>query len=77
MARTKEEYLAEIQSLNDAIASGERQVTIGGTTVTYNTTESLMKARNDIRSEMNREYPPETTRSRQFRAYHAGRGFDC
>jgi len=77
MARTKEEYQADIQSLNEAIASGERQVTIGGTTVTYNTTESLIKARDSIRAEMNREHPPENVRSRQFRAYHAGRGFDC
>lgn len=77
MAASKESMLADIEALNDAIASGERQVTVGGTTVTYNTTESLIKARNDIRAEMTRLFPAEQTRRRQFRAYHAGRGFDC
>lgn len=39
---------ADIDTLNRAIADGVRQVTIGGQTVTYNTTDSLIKARNDL-----------------------------
>lgn len=72
---TKEELQSRVDALNEAIASGERQVTIGGTTVTYNTSESLMKARNDARAELNRAYPPEQKRSRRWTAYHAGRGY--
>lgn len=72
---TKESMLADIESLNKAIADGVRQVTIGGQSVIYNTTESLIKARNDLRAEMNRAFPAEATRSRRLTAYHAGRGF--
>jgi len=39
---------ADIDALNRAIADGVRQVTIGGQTVTYNTTDSLIRARNDL-----------------------------
>lgn len=72
---TKEELQARVNSLNDAIASGERQVTIGGTTITYNTTDSLIRARDDARAELNRLFPPENKRSRRMQGYHAGRGF--
>lgn len=72
---TKDEMQARVNALNDAIASGERQVTIGGTTITYNTTDSLIRARDDARAEMNRLYPPVNKRSRVSMAYHAGRGF--
>lgn len=72
---------ADIDNLNTAIASGERQVTIGGTSVTYNSIEALIKARDDMRVELKRQAaevsqaegaaPP----SKQIRLYHAGRGY--
>jgi hypothetical protein len=65
---------ADIDELNDAIASGTRQVTIGGQSVTYNTIESLIKARNDLRNELKRETQA-LKRSRQAQAYYGGRGF--
>lgn len=65
---------ADIDELNKAIADGVRSVTIGGKTVIYNTTESLIKARNDMRNELRQQQEGEK-RSRQMRAYHAGRGY--
>lgn len=37
----------QVAGLNTAIADGVRQVTIGGQTVTYNTSQSLIMARDD------------------------------
>lgn len=76
MAATKPQYEADIEEMRQAIASGERQVTIGGTTVTYNTADSLRAARADMIREMNRLYPPEQKRSRVITLVHAGRGFE-
>lgn len=39
---------AYVASLNRAIARGARSVTLGEQTVIYNTTESLISARNDM-----------------------------
>ena len=39
--------VAEIANLNAVIAGGERQVVIGDQSVTFNTTASLMQARDD------------------------------
>ena len=68
---------ADIDNLNAAIASGERQVTIGNQSVTFNDTESLIKARDDMRAEYARATREATgTRIlRQTRLYHAGRGY--
>lgn len=44
---------ADIDNLNAAIASGTRSVTLGGQTVTYNTTASLIEARNDLIKQLN------------------------
>jgi hypothetical protein len=44
---------ADIDSLNTAIKDGVRSVTIRGQTVIYNTTQSLIQARNDMREELN------------------------
>lgn len=64
---------ADIDNLNAAIASGTRQVTIGGQTVLYQTTESLIKARDTLASDLARSTG--TKRSRQTSAYYAGRGY--
>lgn len=68
---------AHIDALNDAIASGARQVTIGGQTILYQTTESMIKARDNLEDRLRKEQ--ETLagkkRSKQTLAYHAGRGY--
>lgn len=66
----------DIDELNAAIAAGVRQVTIGGQTVTYNTTESLIKARDDLQRVLNANKTPSARRSRRTIAYHGGRGFE-
>lgn len=68
---------ADIDALNRAIARGARSVTIGGQTVVYNTTESLIKARNDMQIQLNAETAKTTgkRRSRQTVLYQADRGF--
>jgi hypothetical protein len=38
----------DLDTLNAAIASGERQVVIGNESVTFNTTDSLLRARDDV-----------------------------
>lgn len=67
---------SDIDKLNAAIASGERQVTIGDTSVTYNTTDSLIKARDDMRAELRAQERAALGRrtNKHVRLYHAGRG---
>lgn len=70
---------ADIDALNQAITDGVRSVTIGGQTTLYNTTESLIKARDDARNELaaatlraGRRY------NRRTHLSYAGRGYnDC
>lgn len=64
---------ADIDNLNEAIAAGTRQVTIGGQSVTYQTTASLIQARDDMVKQMRKL--ADAPRSRQLQAYHSGRGF--
>ena len=65
----------DIDNLNAAIASGARSVTIGGQTVIYNTTESLIKARDDLTKQMDQQSRTKP-RSKQMYAVFAGRGYD-
>lgn len=65
----------DIDNLNAAIASGTRSVTLGGQTVIYNTTASLIEARNNLRKEL-AEQNRTTRRARQTYAYQNGRGYD-
>lgn len=70
-----------VEDLNQMIADGVRQATIRGQTITYNTTDSLIKARNDARVELKRlrqEFAgvvPGGGGQIQY-LYHAGRGYD-
>lgn len=68
---------ADIDNLNAAIASGARQVTIGGQTILYQTTESMIKARQDLEAQMRKEQDALAgkKRSKQTLAYYAGRGY--
>ena len=65
---------ADIDNLNEAIASGTRQVTIGGQSVTYQTTASLIQARDDMVKQL-RAQQAASRRSRSLQAVHGGRGF--
>ena len=65
---------ADLDNLNAAIASGTRQVTIGGQTILYQTTASLIQARDDLRAEL-RAQTSTKKRSRQTIVVHTGRGF--
>ncbi|MFM6981497.1 MAG: phage head-tail joining protein [Microbacteriaceae bacterium] len=67
----------DIDNLNAAIAAGTRQVTIGGQTILYQTTESLIKARDDLTKELQKQTDAAAgkKRSRQMTAYHNGRGY--
>lgn len=67
---------ADIDALNEAIALGVRQATIGGQTVLYQTTASLIQARDDMVLQFKKANPPAERRSKQITAFHAGRGFD-
>lgn len=68
----------DIDNLNAAIASGTRSVTLGGQTVIYNTTESLIKARDDLLKQKAAEDAAAAgkRRPRQTYGYLAGRGYD-
>ena len=66
---------ADIDNLNAAIASGVRSTTLGGQTVIFGTTESLIKARDDMIKQLGAQSAT-SVRPRQSYAYYAGRGYD-
>lgn len=71
---TESELQAQVDALNKAIASGARSVTLGGQTILYNTTDSLIKARDDLQGQLvalrgNR-------RPRHTYLFQSGRGYD-
>ena len=66
----------DIDNLNAAIAKGVRSVTIGGQTVIYNTTESLIKARDDMQRQLNAQNAQSAPRrSKQTQLFQSGRGY--
>lgn len=69
---------ADIDALNRAIADGVRSVTIRGETVIYNTTASLIEARDDqVRQLAAQEATAlQAHRSRRTLLNYAGRGYD-
>lgn len=69
---------ADIDALNAAIASGERQVTIGAQSVTYRSISDLQAARDDLMRQLQEQEIAAGTRqprNRQTRAYYGGRGY--
>lgn len=66
---------ADIDALTKAIASGERQVAIGGQQVTYRSIDDLIKARKTLQDELDASVGQAPT-PRQVRLYYAGRGYD-
>lgn len=75
MAYTQQQLEAGIASLNDAIASGVRSALIGGQQITYNTSDSLIRARNDLQNQLNGLLGA-GRRSRQAYGFLNGRGYD-
>lgn len=69
---------ADIDALNRAIADGVRSVTLRGQTVIYNTTDSLIRARDDMQRQYNAEQARAAGRAVPTRTYlhYAGRGYD-
>ena len=63
----------DINNLNTAIARGVRSVTLGGQTVTYATTDALIKARNDLQAQLNAQNGKR--RSKQTYIFQNGRGY--
>ena len=43
---------ARVDALNGMITDGVRQVTLGDQTITYNTTDSLIRARDDAKDQL-------------------------
>jgi len=75
MAITKEQLEADILALNGAIGSGVRSATVGGQTVTYNTSASLIAARNDLQAQLD-ALNGRRRRTRQTYINYGGRGYD-
>jgi Holliday junction resolvase RusA-like endonuclease len=67
----------DIDNLNKAIATGERQVTIGSQSVTYRSIDDLIKARNDMLQQMAQQDATVNAQPQKRRsyAYYAGRGY--
>lgn len=65
---------ADIDALTQAIATGQRQVTIGSQSITYRSISELISARQTLQAEL--DAANGVKRSKQFRLYHSGRGFD-
>lgn len=43
---------ADVDALNAALASGERQVVLDGQSITYRSVDEIIKARNDIQRQL-------------------------
>jgi hypothetical protein len=64
-----------VKTLNAAIASGTRSVTLGGQTITYGTIDALIRARNDLQGQL-KAGTGTVKRSRQTYAHLSDRGYD-
>ena len=76
-ARTMAVLLSDIDALNRAIADGVRSVTVRGQTVIYNTTDSLIRARDDMKLQYAEEQAAAAGVQRTGRTllYQSGRGY--
>lgn len=65
---------AHIDQLNEAIATGERQVVLDGQSITYRSVAELITARNDMQAQLNRAAAaaadPAPARPKQWGLYH-------
>ncbi|MBK6587952.1 MAG: hypothetical protein IPG22_06515 [Acidobacteria bacterium] len=65
---------SDIDALNAAIASGEKQVALGAQQVTYRSINELIAARNDLQARLDAENAA-AVKSKQTKLYYAGRGY--
>lgn len=74
---TREELEANLAEINAAIASPERQVTLGSQNVTLRSIDDLIKARNQIVADIGVIDATENATPRVKRVYasYSGRGF--
>lgn len=69
---------AMIDALDEAIASGVRSVTVGGDTTTYNTSASMIAARDDMirrKAEQDRVDAGRAARTGRTYLHYCGRGY--
>lgn len=68
---------SHIDTLNAAIASGERVVVLNGQSITYRTVADLIQARNDLLKQMQdaEARAAGRVRPKRFMAYYSGRGY--
>lgn len=70
---------AQIDKLNEQIAAAERQITNGSQSVTYRSIDDLIKARNELQSQLDAQAVSageKAPKSRHVRVYYAGRGYN-
>lgn len=65
---------ADIDALNAAIASGERQVALGAQQITYRSINELKAARDDLQAQLDAQTNP-VRHSRHTLLSHGGRGY--
>lgn len=68
---------ADIDALNKAIASGERQVTLGSQSITYRSISDLITARNDLLQQKAKDEADAAGEAPKRRTYlyYGGRGY--
>lgn len=68
---------AQVDQLNQAIADGVRSVTIRGVTTIYNTSDSLIRARDDLQRQLLAQQASANGKPilRRTLLYFAGRGY--
>jgi hypothetical protein len=68
----------DIDNLNAAIATGEKQVVLDGHSITYRSISDLIAARNDLQEQLNRQAAQvsQSRRVKRFQLYYTGRGYN-
>jgi len=67
----------DIDTLNSAIATGEKAVILDGQSISYRSISDLIAARNDLQEQLNRAAAVVTNKRKPKRVgmYYAGRGY--
>ena len=67
----------DIDTLNAAIATGEKAVILDGQSISYRSISDLIAARNDLQEQLNRTAAASNgvRRPKRFGMYYAGRGY--
>ena len=65
---------SDIDALNAAIASGEKQVALGAQQITYRSIDELIRARNDMVAQLDAQAAV-APKSRQIKMAQGGRGY--